>query len=355
MTHRTASIIGGIGRTLIGLGLIVLSFAAFQLWGTGLQEARAQQGLEEDFAVRQAQLAEVLADTDAPDGVINDGDDGGDLADDDDAAADPSDDPVVTRPEVAPALAAELATPLGEVLGSIEIPAIDVERQIVAGVRRDDLRKGPGHYPTTPLPGQAGNAAIAGHRTTYGEPFHDLDLLVPGDTIFVETLQGRFRYEVMAQTDDEGRQSGHAIIPPQQVEVLDDFGDNRLTLTACHPKFSARQRIVVVAVLASDPVASFPNPTTSPSELDGADDEFALDVGETVLTDEGALDEGLGWNFEERTPTIVWGVVAALLVAIGVVAGRLWNKWLSYAATAPFFLAALFVCFVHLDRMLPAL
>ena len=119
-----------------------------------------------------------------------------------------------------------------------------------------DLRKAPGHYPNTVLPGQAGNAAIAGHRTTYGAPFGEINELVPGNQIFVETIQGRFVYQVVAQGDGHG----HLIVAPSAVEVLDqDFSEhpNRLTLTACHPKGSARQRIIVVAELVGEPVPSY--------------------------------------------------------------------------------------------------
>ena len=117
------------------------------------------------------------------------------------------------------------------------------------------------------MPGNPGNAAIAGHRTTYGAPFHNIDQLAPGDEIIVTTLQGEFRYEVLPQPTDEVDDSGEPvmrgnfIVAPSQVEVLDDFGDNRLTLTACHPKYSARQRIVVVAQLVEEP-APAPPPTS---------------------------------------------------------------------------------------------
>ncbi len=147
----------------------------------------------------------------------------------------------------------------GTAIARMQIPAIGVDKTVVEGVRVGDLRKGPGHYPTTPLPGQAGNASIAGHRTTYGAPFGEIDKLVPGDQILVTTIQGEFIYEVVTQ----GEGHGHFIVAPHQVEVLDqDFSEdpNRLTLTACHPKGSARQRIIVVAALVGDPAPTFPRP-----------------------------------------------------------------------------------------------
>ena len=116
---------------------------------------------------------------------------------------------------------------------------------MIEGVDADDLKNGPGHYPDTPLPGEKGNAAIAGHRSTYGAPFANVDNLDPGDPITVTTLQGSFHYSV----------TGQEIVSPDDVQVLDDKGDNELTLTACHPKYSASKRIVIHAKLEGTPVA----------------------------------------------------------------------------------------------------
>src|SRR5205085_1071336 len=81
-------------------------------------------------------------------------------------------------------------------VAQLRIPKIGLDSIVVNGVGRSDLRKGPGHYPDTPLPGQRGNAAIAGHRTTYGAPFGNLDQLAPGDSIIVRTLEGVFEFRV---------------------------------------------------------------------------------------------------------------------------------------------------------------
>lgn len=354
MTHRTASIIGGIGRTLIGLGLIVLSFAVFQLWGTGFQEARAQDRLETEFAQRQAALGDPPA-TAAPTSAVPTTAPG---TSDTESAVELTTTAAPLPVSVAPELAAELLPEPGQSLGLIELPTIDVKRQIIEGISRGNLREGPGHYPDTPLPGQAGNAAIAGHRTTYGQPFLDLDLLAPGDPIFVTTLQGTFRYEVIAQANPEGGPDrGYFVVDPTQVEVLNDQGDNRLTLTACEPKFSARLRIIVSAVLVSEPAPVLPTTTSTPVTSPEAIDELALDqdVENMVGLQEDALTASLGWNYEERTPSIVWALISAIIFAIGWVLGRLWRRWPAYVLTAPFFLLTLFVCFSHVDRFLPAL
>lgn len=127
----------------------------------------------------------------------------------------------------------------GDPIGRIRIPEIAVSQVIVEGTGGDDLRKGPGHYPRTALPGMAGTVAIAGHRTTYGAPFGDIDELESGDQVTVETPYGRFAYRV-----ERSR-----IVPPTAVEVVRNVGYERLVLSACHPKFSAKKRIVVFARL----------------------------------------------------------------------------------------------------------
>ncbi len=361
MTHRTASIIGGIGRTLIALGLITLSFSAFQLWGTGLQESRAQDSLESDFEQRLADVREAASELEIP--VTTSPPAQETISETEDPAPGGNDNPVITAPsDPAPVIDPELVSLLqvdqGSVLGNIKIPAIDMTRHIVEGVSRGNLREGPGHYPTSPLPGQPGNAAIAGHRTTYGEPFGNLDLLKPDDEIIVTTLQGEFRYRVMPQTNTEGEEVGHFIVSPSQVEILQDYGDNRLTLTACHPKYSARQRIVVTALLVEAPAPVIP--TTAPqiandSELANTGDELALDEGNVIGLEENALDEALGWNTEERMPTIIWALATALIAVLAAIAAKLWKRWPSYLLATPAFLLTLFVCFSHLDRFLPAL
>jgi sortase A len=142
--------------------------------------------------------------------------------------------------------------PDGKPVAQIFAPDIDLDWTVVAGVTSDALTKGPGHYTSTPMPGQPGNASIAGHRTTWGAPFNRIDELDPGDEITVRTVQGTFVYRVVEQ--DNGL--GYFIVTPDRVDVLDqDFTEhpNRLTLTACHPKFSAAQRIIVVAELVGEP------------------------------------------------------------------------------------------------------
>jgi sortase A len=127
----------------------------------------------------------------------------------------------------------------GDPLGKIEIPKIGLSMVFVEGTGTADLRKGPGHYPATPLPGLHGTVGIAGHRTTYLAPFHDIDKLDPGDRIELAMPYGRFEYRVERTR----------IVPPTAVWVTNRIGYDRLILSACHPLYSAAQRIVVFAKL----------------------------------------------------------------------------------------------------------
>jgi sortase A len=109
----------------------------------------------------------------------------------------------------------------------------------VQGTGAADLRRGPGHYPATPLPGMRGTVAIAGHRTTYGAPFHDVDDLRRGDAIELAMPYGHFTYRVERTR----------IVAPTATEVTGPVGYDRLVLSACHPLYSAAQRIIVFARL----------------------------------------------------------------------------------------------------------
>lgn len=125
----------------------------------------------------------------------------------------------------------------GDAIGKLEIPAIGVDEYVVEGTDTDHLRKGPGHYPDTPLPGGRGTVAIAGHRTTYGAPFRHLDELERGDRIVLDMPDARYVYRVERLK----------IVDDQDLSVLDDVGHKQLILSACHPLYSAAQRIIAFA------------------------------------------------------------------------------------------------------------
>jgi sortase A len=128
----------------------------------------------------------------------------------------------------------------GDPVGRLRVPAIGLDTVVVEGTGGDELRAGPGHYPDTALPGQRGTVAIAGHRTTYGAPFRHVDELGRGDRIELATPYGDFAYRVERTR----------IVPPTAVDVVDRVAYDRLVLTACHPLYSASERIVVFARLS---------------------------------------------------------------------------------------------------------
>jgi sortase A len=138
---------------------------------------------------------------------------------------------------------------LGDAFAIVRIPRFGANfaRPLYEGTARDVLQRGVGHYVGTALPGEVGNFAMAGHRTTYGKPFNRIAELKQGDAVLVETRDTWFVYRV----------TGHEIVPPNQVSVLLPVPNEPdaeptaavLTMTSCHPEFSARERYVVHAEL----------------------------------------------------------------------------------------------------------
>jgi sortase A len=135
---------------------------------------------------------------------------------------------------------------VGDSLTRILIPDIDVNVVVVEGTTASALRAGAGHYPDTPLPCEVGNVSIAGHRTTYGRPFHNVDQLAVGDEITLETPIGSCTYTV--------NQAPFPVSPTTIEVVANTPEEATLTLTTCHPKGSARQRLIVKATLVSSDV-----------------------------------------------------------------------------------------------------
>jgi len=131
----------------------------------------------------------------------------------------------------------------GDSLTRIKIPSIGLDTVVVEGVTPSALRAGAGHYPTSPLPCEGGNVAIAGHRTTYGRPFGNLDQLKPGDIIELTTPIGGCVYQVARDP---------FVVAPTDLSVIEPTGERSLTLTTCHPKGSAAQRLVVRSTWVKD-------------------------------------------------------------------------------------------------------
>lgn len=203
--------------TMIWSGVIILGYVGYQLFGTDVVNRQLQTEAQAELPAVLAERREMLAP----------------------AVASSS----TTVADQAPTLLEEPAVAEGEPFGEIRIPDIGVEQVVYGGVERETLQLGPGHIPWTAMPGQPGNAVLSGHRTTYGRPFFDLDLLAPGDVIEVETAVGTHVYTV--------RES--IVVTPFDVWVTEDRGGAWLTLTTCNPKFSARERLVVFAEMTAGP------------------------------------------------------------------------------------------------------
>lgn len=294
--RRTAAVIG---RTLITVGVLILLFAVYLLWGTGIYTSQQQHHLRQQFDAALHRVSTTTTTT-TPADVLG---------------------PTTTT---APPSNASLAA--GSAVARIQIPKIGLDDIVVSGVGVDDLRKGPGHYPQTPLPGQEGNAAIAGHRTTYDHPFGDIDQLASGDEIMVQTLQGTFTYRVYSQL----------VVDPSDVAVLapDPGRPATLTLTTCNPKYSAAQRLVVKAAL--DPQTKpFPAPPhlPPPAKL-------------TSL--------GLSGDSGSLLPAVLTGLIAAAVGGLWWLIFHRHPRWTTWLIGVLPFLVALFFFFQYLERVLPA-
>ena len=304
-------------------GIVILMFVAYQLWGTGLATSRAQASLTKEF---DAQI-EALT-------------------------------PTIPNPESAPVETAPVNLPIpepGDPIARLTIGAIDSDFIVVQGVDLKLRQDGPGHFAQTPLPGQPGNAAIAGHRTTYKAPFNRIDELVPGDLITVTTLQGTFTYAVDEQLDPKTLSpSGHQIVSSNNLSILDQSFGNRLTLMACHPKFSAAQRIVVTATLTSTPAPTTPIPDSVGVTTDASAD--ALAGGDSSAWPAAILSSlltvlvwfGTWWlaRFWRRAPR-------------GARFQRVprWKDWTfltTYVVGTPLVLISMFFAFTCIARLLPS-
>jgi sortase A len=250
--------IRGLGQTLITIGLISLLFVVYELWVTDLFAAQEQNHLSQQIHQEWA---------DAP--IVEP------------APADPA------QSTPAPFTPAAIDVAVGQPFAVIHIPRLQggdgYSRVVVEGVAQTQLAQGPGHYIGTAMPGEQGNAAFAGHRVGRGSPFLDLDKLRPGDAIVVETADAWFTYRVLGDpatgdfTTDPSGIPGQEIVLPTDVSVISPTPGGPaagpasgayLTLTTCHPKFSARQRLIIHAVLDGAPLSKAEAPN-GPAALAG--------------------------------------------------------------------------------------
>mgnify|MGYP001161192712 FL=1 len=367
-----------LGRSLIILGGLTLLFVAYQLWGTSVLTDRYQSDLEEDFT----ELIEVV-----------------------EKSTSTTDTPKTSDTDI-PNYAELLWRPEGQAMAQIVIPKMGLTATVVSGVSSESLRRGPGHFPDTPMPGMPGNSAIAGHRTTWGAPFGNIEKLEPGDEIKIQTIQGSFTYVVLEQ--NAGR--GNFIVSPNEFDVLNqnfNSSPNRLTLVSCHPKLTARNRIIVVAELIGEPAESFQRPDylsqprftfTFDEEViaealgeDGFEDlsQEAIEKDTSLLNEEepevntqveesnrsemsdvsttqenltpttqpqqvSGFGEGLSGDRSAITPSITWGLaLITLIMTTGFIAKR-WRRWPTYFLSLAPIIAVMLVWFFNLDRALPS-
>jgi sortase A len=281
-----------IGKTLISTGVLLLLFVAYQLWGTGIAERQAQNKLKSQF-VTSTTVATPATDT-----------------------------PITTTLPPPPKK--------GDVVAQIIMDKIDVNKFVVAGVGYKELEKGPGLFAGSPLPGQLGNVAIAGHRTTFGAPFGRVNELAKGDRIVMKTSRDEFVYLVTGAP---------TIVKATDVDVIRTVDPARaiLTLVTCHPKWTSENRMIISAEL---------EPTVVAQEAT----VFVADANEpeAVLT-EGWFHDPSAW------PMVI--LFAFLLIAIAGLArwwaGKKWRAVIVYPVAAVVFLPTLFVFFGYLTRLLP--
>ncbi len=361
-------LIGGIGRSLIALGLLMFAFVAYQLWGTGIQTAQAQRSLSREFdqLISSAQSgSESTTTTAAP------------------TTEPPTVDSTVPTTTVSPVLPPAKPIPAAEEgVARLEIPRMGLNRIVVEGATADALTKGPGHFPETPLPGQLGNAAIAGHRTTHLAPFFDIDKLQPGDEIIVTTLNGRYVYHVTG-TEIVAPEDYAAVIPTTDVTKA------TLTLVSCTPRYSAKNRIIVRSELVPDQSDALTEAAPASSVTDASDadgvtlpDEDAVTVVDTVApvatsaaadttVEDTAVDDTVpagsqatatpdaftdGWFSDTSAipPSIMWGLILA-----GVAYGIFWlshkvrRYWVGVLAGFIPFVVVLYFFYENINRLLP--
>lgn len=217
------AVVHGIGELCITLGVLLLLFVAWQLWWTDVVAGRAQQQTTRELERTWEPPARGSTGTAVPQAA---------------QAADPGKGATLAQ------------IPMGRAFALIRVPRFgrDYVRPILQGTELSVLDEGVGHYDTSVGPGQVGNFAVAGHRVTYAKPFNQIAELRRGDAVVVETRTTYYVYRVV----------GHTIVTPDRVDVVAPVPERpgvtpttaMMTMTACHPEFSARLRYVVYSALS---------------------------------------------------------------------------------------------------------
>ncbi|MEO7371040.1 MAG: class E sortase [Ilumatobacteraceae bacterium] len=383
--HDWRWVVGGIGRMLITLGLLMFAFVAYQLWGTGIQTAQAQRDLSREFDQVVGTLPAASTTT---------------------STAVATTEPTTQGTAPVGTAAPTATTPFGlpgampipaeeKAVARLEIPRMGLNRIVVEGATADALTKGPGHFAETPLPGQLGNAAIAAHRTTHLAPFFDIDKLQPGDEIFVTTFNGRYVYHVTGTI---------VVAPDDYADVIPttDVTKATLTLVSCTPRYSATNRIVVRADLVPDqsdpltaaaPVVPTLGPNDGTDTLPAEDPVTVVDTiapvattapadalpVETVTGDTAPAETATGatvpaassspspsagtsdafvdgWFSDTNAiaPAVMWGLVlAGVAVGIYLVSRKARRYWVGALAGFIPFVVVLYFFYENVNRLLP--
>jgi sortase A len=262
--------------SMVGFGALLLGFLLFTFVLSGFIEARGQAGLERGVAVRLTDARAAIG------GVVKAG------------------------------------TPVAR----LDIPAIGVHQVVVEGTSSDQLRKGPGHLPTSPMPGQVGNVVLAGHRLAWGAPFRNLSRLHGGDVIHLVTGQGSFTYRVKGRPE---------VRPASVISPLQATTDNLLTLLTS-ANLESSKRLVVIAELLGKPL---PAPAGRPSVV-------------------RSLDDGLTAQ-HSALPALLFYVAVLLLCVVASIWGyRHYPRTTMYLITTPVLLAAVWLVYLNLGRLLPS-
>lgn len=313
-----------IGLALITLGVIVLLFVVYQLFGTNLTEARNQTSLAHQFnAAIRSSPATTSTTT---------------------AATTPTS-VAPTRPVAAPVDALP-SVPPGGAIEHLVIKAIGVDKYVVEGTDEADLRRGPGHYTGTAYPGQVGNTAIAGHRTTYGAPFFELNELKVGDPIELTDLNDRTWVYVVSHAP--------IVVSPDDVSVLDPTSFPQLTLTTCNPRFSATSRLVVFARLKGQ-AGQVESPravsTQKPTELPGDGPSTSPTTAAAIAGDNLGQGRSGAW-----LPSVLYGLAVVVLwiaTRLAINRTRRWYRLGAYVVGIGVCLVPLWFCFENVILLLP--
>jgi len=348
------------GRFLLSLGILLFALIAYLQWGTNLQQQRAQDDLRKRFADASAtSVASTLPATSSTSLTTS-------PATSPAVASTPSVTTTAPPATTSPTSAAPtVAIREGDPVATIEIPRIGLHQVVVSGVSASDLRLGPGHFRDTPEPGQQGNVAIAGHRTTYGGPFGDLDRVTAGDQIVLTTLtKQRYVYVVTATSE----------VVPSDVSVLDKSSESLLTLVTCTPKLTAAKRLIVRGKLdaaSSAPVTpAVVAPTTTVSSVTsvaspGSSGAAASTVAGATTTappealpgEEPASKAGLvgGWNSDRGAwvQLILWGLACGAVAVGGWLVSRRTDRWIGAMVGLLPFVVTLWFFFENISRLLP--